>query len=53
MGDNIYADLLALIEILNQLSDDERLEIFSKYCLHCGIRLDLTQSGKCFCWRDE
>ena len=34
-------------ELLDQLSDDERLEVFGLYCKACGIK------GSCQCWNDE
>jgi hypothetical protein len=33
-----------IIEMLKQLTDDERLEIFSHFCRYCG-----TKETPCFC----
>jgi hypothetical protein len=37
-----------LIDILNQLTDDERVELISNYCTHCG-----SVDPFCQCWDDE
>jgi hypothetical protein len=33
-----------IVEKLNQLTDDERMEVFSKYCRYCG-----TKKIPCYC----
>lgn len=37
-------------ECLKELNDEERLELFSDYCKHCGT---FTGEGTCHCWNDE
>lgn len=37
-----------IIEQLNKLTNDERMEIFGKFCNHCGNKDHLCQ-----CWNDE
>lgn len=34
--------------IIKNLSDEQRMEIFSDYCRHCG-----STDPKCQCWNDE
>ena len=42
-------DKLAVLDgAIDELSDEERLELFSGYCKHCG-----TDDPDCNCWRDE
>jgi DNA-directed RNA polymerase specialized sigma24 family protein len=37
---------------LDALSDDQRLELFGRYCAHCGCKQ--PESGmRCQCWNDE
>lgn len=50
-------DLNSLKKALKDLTDDERMEIFSDYCLHCG-RHDVNENNSpffrsCQCWNDE
>jgi len=33
---------------LDTLSPDQRMQLFAKYCTHCG-----TDNPKCQCWNDE
>jgi hypothetical protein len=41
-----------LKERLDALSDDQRLELFGRYCAHCGCKQ--SESGmRCQCWNDE
>ena len=40
--------MLTIEDDLNLLSDEQRLAVFSNYCLHCGIRV-----ARCSCWNDE
>lgn len=35
-------------ELLRELSDSKRMEVFSKYCTDCG-----DDNPKCQCWNDE
>lgn len=37
-----------ILEQLEQLSPEQRLELFQKFCLHCG-----SQDSGCQCWNDE
>jgi hypothetical protein len=37
-----------ILELLNQLTDEERLDIFSEYCRTCG-----SKDPRCQCWNDE
>ncbi len=39
-----------VVELMHELSDDERVEIMSDFCFHCGA--DVT-SELCYCMRDE
>ena len=36
--------------ILKDLSDDQRLEVFSGFCKECGCD---DPKGRCQCWNDE
>ena len=38
----------SIMDMLDILTDDERLEIFYRYCVHCG-----SKDVKCQCWNDE
>lgn len=35
-------------ETLESLTDEERVEIFNKYCKHCG-----SKNPSCKCWNDS
>ena len=35
-------------DCLKEMTDDERLELFNKYCKHCG-----GNNPRCQCWNDE
>jgi len=37
-----------LLEELHDLTEAERLELFSEFCTHCG-----TDNPNCQCWNDE
>jgi hypothetical protein len=37
-----------IIELLNRLSDEERVEVFSKFCRYCG-----DKNPDCQCWNDD
>ena len=37
-----------IIEELNKLTDEERLEIFDHYCKECG-----KKNPRCQCWNDD
>ncbi len=37
-----------IISFLNDLSDEERMEIFRVYCISCG-----SKDPNCKCWNDE
>ena len=39
---------MQLDDILMGITDNERLEIFSRFCVHCG-----TADPGCQCWNDE
>jgi hypothetical protein len=44
-----HADWLAwLVEKLNELTDEERLDVFARYCTYCG-----RKDPDCQCWNDE
>jgi predicted Zn-ribbon and HTH transcriptional regulator len=43
--DNVFDAAKSLLE---KLSDDERLMLFSDYCKHCG-----SEDPHCQCWNDE
>ncbi len=46
---NIKEEKLIYIEKeLDKLSQDERLELFKKYCIFCGYK-----DPRCQCWNDE
>lgn len=36
------------ISILSALTDAQRVELFSRFCVHCG-----SADPKCQCWNDE
>ena len=37
-----------IVDILKTLSDEERLNIFIQFCIHCG-----SEDPLCYCTRDE
>ena len=37
-------------KLLNQFTDDQRLEVFVAYCKECGCE---QGDGFCQCWNDE
>jgi hypothetical protein len=37
-----------ILELLNRLTDEERLDIFTEYCRACG-----GKDPTCQCWNDE
>ena len=37
-----------IYEALLKLSDQERMEVFSQFCCHCG-----SDESRCYCWNDE
>lgn len=39
---------LGVVERLGELSDDQRVTIFSNWCTHCGC-----SDPRCQCWNDE
>lgn len=39
-----------VIEILESIASEERLKVFSSFCVHCG---DIDTKGDCDCMRDE
>ena len=46
-------DLMKKIKsTFRKLTDDDRLEIFSDYCRHCGV-YDKDKPRRCQCWNDE
>jgi len=40
--------LVHIKEELDELSDDERAELFRNYCKYCG-----SKDPRCQCWNDE
>lgn len=45
--------LKEIIELLKTLTDEQRLEVFSDFCRHCGCIEDPGSLQKCQCWNDE
>lgn len=45
--------IITLILLLDTLTNDQRIEVFSKFCVHCGIRQPNDVMQKCQCWNDE
>lgn len=43
-------ELMALIEALDKLTDEQRLEIFRRYCIHCGAVQ--PEDRYCYCSND-
>ena len=41
-------DPVDILAYLNALTDDERMEIISRFCHHCG-----SKDTSCQCWNDE
>ena len=39
-------------EIFLKLTDDQRMEVLSDYCIHCGCNESNIPMG-CQCWNDE
>lgn len=39
---------IAAVNALNELTNDERAEVFARYCVHCG-----SNDPTCQCWNDE
>lgn len=37
-------------QLLDNMTDEERLEIFSHYCKHCGAKVPTSE---CYCYRDD
>lgn len=37
-----------ILEALNRMTDEERLELFDQFCKHCG-----SKNIGCQCWNDE
>lgn len=37
-------------QLLDKMTDAERLEIFSHYCKHCGAK---KPTSECYCYRDD
>lgn len=37
-------------QLLDKMTDTERLEIFSHYCKHCGAK---RPTSECYCYRDD
>lgn len=46
-------DLKALIELLKTLTDEQRMEVFSDFCKHCGCIENPESLRGCQCWNDE
>lgn len=38
---------------LEELTDEERLEVFSYFCKECGRKQPITKDSSCQCWNDE
>lgn len=41
-----------IVELMKQLSDDERLEVMSHFCTDCGC-IQPETGPRCCCWNDE
>ena len=39
---------LEIENLLDRITPDERLEVFNKYCVHCG-----DKNPRCYCWNDD
>lgn len=37
-----------IVELLKQLSDDERMKVFNRFCTKCG-----NANSVCCCWNDD
>ena len=46
--DNEYNIKYQILELLKDLSDDARLDIFNNFCVNCG-----SNDPGCYCWNDE
>lgn len=42
------ADIAALMELLRELTDEERQRIFAEFCTYCG-----ATDPTCQCWNDD
>lgn len=38
----------SIYDMLNQMTNEERLSVFNCYCKYCG-----SKDSKCQCWNDE
>ncbi len=38
----------AAISLVDKLTDEERMDLFHSYCVHCG-----TDDSGCQCWNDD
>jgi hypothetical protein len=47
-GQGINMSVKIAMDILVDLNEDERMEIFNKFCKHCG-----SDNPNCQCWNDE
>lgn len=47
-GEEPDKDVAQAVAMLEQLNEDQRLEVFRNFCVHCG-KDDLP----CYCMRDE
>jgi hypothetical protein len=37
-----------MVEILKSLNEEERMQVFNRFCKHCG-----SDDPNCQCWNDE
>lgn len=40
-------------EVFRKLTDEQRMEVFSDYCRHCGTYEGDSWANRCQCWNDE
>ena len=45
---NKYLKYQDALKSINQLTDEQRVDVFSKFCKHCG-----DTDPKCQCWNDK
>ncbi len=39
--------------LIDHLDGELRVELFSRYCRYCGVKLATQPSGECHCTNDE
>jgi hypothetical protein len=47
-GIEMTAKQLTILQLLNELTDEERTDIFYEYCRYCG-----SKNPRCQCMNDE